>query len=99
MALTCQSTTRNTSSGSTRPVWYSATVWKMVSRAAQETIFQTVAEYQTGLVEPDEVFRVVLWHVNAIWGSLSTSHRTETTVSSATGQDRARAGKIGRASW
>lgn len=63
-----------------------------IARAAQETIFRTIPEYQTGLVPPDEVFRVVLWHIHAIWGSVSTSQRTETTVSSATGQDRARVG-------
>lgn len=63
-----------------------------VARTAQETIFRTVAEYQSGLVAPDDVYRVVLWHINAIWSSVSTSRPTETTMSSVNGQDRARAG-------
>ncbi|MFD0632083.1 hypothetical protein ACFQ9X_11240 [Catenulispora yoronensis] len=63
-----------------------------IARSAQETIFRTVAEYQTGLVEPDEVFHVVHLQIKAIWGSVGTSRPTETTISSANGQARARAG-------
>ena len=56
-----------------------------VARTAQETIFRTVAEYQSGLVAPDDVYRLVLLHINAIWSSLSTSRPTETTMSSVNG--------------